>query len=86
MDMPICPLCSTASDSYLHVASNAVETSEAIKNQQRAVHLTPDGHTHFPARLSALGASFLRRFERSGSLGDLSEAIKIQQRAVQLTG
>ena len=58
---------------------------EAIKIQQRAVHLTPNGHAHLPRRLNNLGISFLCRFERTGDLTDISEAIQVQQRAVHLT-
>ena len=56
-----------------------------IKDQQRAVQLTPDGHADLPALLNNLGNSFIRRFKRTGDLADISEAIQNQQRAVQFT-
>jgi tetratricopeptide (TPR) repeat protein len=61
------------------------DISEAIRHQQRAVQLTPDGHADLPSWLNNLGNSFLRRFERTGDMQDISEAIRHQQRAVQLT-
>ena len=60
------------------------DLSEAIKIQQRAVQLTPDGQVDLPSWLNNLGFSLSRRFERNGDLADTSEAIKSQQRSVYL--
>ena len=61
------------------------DLSEAIKYQELALQLTPDGHADLPTRLSNLGLSFLRRFENTVDLKDISAAINYQQRALQLT-
>ncbi len=60
-------------------------TSEAIRNQERAIQFTPDGHSFLPAYLNKFAFSFSSRFEHIGYLLDVSEAIRNQQRAVQLT-
>jgi len=53
--------------------------SEAIRNQERAVQLTP-------ASLDNLGISYSHRFQCTlGDLDDISEAIRNQQRAIRLT-
>ena len=61
------------------------DISEAISYQQKAVHLTPEGHAYMSIWLNNLGNSFQSRFEHTGNLADISEAISYQQKAVHLT-
>ena len=62
-----------------------IDISNAISAQQRAVHLTPDGHADMPDWLNNLGISFRCRFEHTGDLPDISSAMLVQQRAISLT-
>jgi hypothetical protein len=65
---------------------NLADISEAILHQQRAVHLTPEGHADMPDQLNSLGNfSFQRRFECTGDLANIFNAISFKQRAVHLT-
>jgi hypothetical protein len=47
------------------------DISNAISHQQKAVHLTPEGHASKPSWLINLGSSFLSRFEHTGDLDDI---------------
>ena len=57
--------------------------SEAIRNLQRAIQLTPDGHADLPALRNNLGNSFVDRFELTKDMKDISEAIRILQHAIE---
>ncbi|KAJ3551093.1 hypothetical protein NMY22_g11 [Coprinellus aureogranulatus] len=58
--------------------------NQAISVLNRAIELTPEGHTGFPRRLTNLGNCLLLRFERIGNLSDVDSAISAQRRAVEL--
>ena len=58
---------------------------DAITYQQKAIHLTPEGHADIPNQLNNLGNSLALRFKHTGNLTDISDAISYQQRAVHLT-
>ena len=61
------------------------DVSDSISHQQRAVHLTPEGHANMHSRLNNLGNPFQCRFKHTGDFTDISNAISHQQRAVHLT-
>ena len=60
------------------------DISEAIRYQERAVQLTPDGHPTLSPVLTNLGTTFVSRFERTGDMQDISKAIQYEERAIQL--
>ena len=61
------------------------DISKAILYQQKAIHLTPEGHADMPGQLNDLGMSLQSRFEHTGDLADISNAISYQHKAIHLT-
>jgi len=53
---------------------DVADLTEAITIQQRAVQLTPDGHSDMPMRLNNLAISFRSRFEHTDDLSDILTA------------
>ncbi|TEB28294.1 hypothetical protein FA13DRAFT_1775971 [Coprinellus micaceus] len=75
---------------------DAQDLDHAISAGKKAVSFTPVGDTSLPSRLIALGRafmhrfgslgdSFMRRFERTGELQDITQAISMGSQAVRLT-
>ncbi|KAG8811895.1 hypothetical protein FRC19_003508 [Serendipita sp. 401] len=64
---------------------NCEDINRRIEMEEKAVRSTPDSHPDKPSRLSNLGTSLLRRFERLGNVDDLNSAIARHQAAVDLT-
>jgi hypothetical protein len=59
--------------------------SNAVLFQQKAVQLTPEGHSEMPIYLTNLGKSFNILFQCTKELTHISEAISCLYKAVQLT-
>ncbi|KAJ6582426.1 CHAT domain-containing protein [Mycena capillaripes] len=55
-----------------------------LPDMEYAVHITLEGHSEKPARLSNLGNSLVTRFNHLGNLGDLNGAISKHEDAVRL--
>jgi tetratricopeptide (TPR) repeat protein len=61
------------------------DIDRAVQLGAQAVTATPDGHPHQTARLSSLGFSYQRRFERGGVLADIDQAVDLGEQAVAAT-
>ncbi|KAJ7199961.1 TPR-like protein [Mycena pura] len=62
-----------------------LDINQSVEMLESAVQLTPDGHPDTPSRLSNLGNSLSRRFERLGDLSDINKSVLMFEDAVKLT-
>jgi tetratricopeptide (TPR) repeat protein len=61
------------------------DLDDALENDQKTVHLTPEGHPDLPGYLQSLAISFTVRYRRLKKLSDLEAAIQNNQAAVAQT-
>ncbi|KAJ2918963.1 hypothetical protein MD484_g1431, partial [Candolleomyces efflorescens] len=62
-----------------------LDITQAISAHQKAIDLTPAGHSNLPSFLNNHANALMCRFDRTGDLADIAQAISGLQKAVALT-